>query len=115
MAPDEDLTEPSYASSGVPSPWPMSDKGVKQFFEEFEAFIAENQKLLDRSQELMRKIDQLENENKQLRAEFQASEAKLHAVETMVANNIRETGDSLRKARNMTSLMIEETGKRISK
>jgi hypothetical protein len=44
---------------------------------EFEGFLAENQKFLDRSQALMNRIDQLKNENKQLGDELQATRTRL--------------------------------------
>jgi predicted nucleic acid-binding Zn-ribbon protein len=76
---------------------------------EFESFLAENQKLIDRSQALMTTIDRLEKENNQLRDELEATRAKLQAFES----NTRQSDDSLKKAKNEISRLIEEVDKRI--
>jgi predicted nucleic acid-binding Zn-ribbon protein len=56
---------------------------------EFEGFLAENQKLLDRSQALMNRVGQLENENKQLGDELQVTKARLGSIESNIVNNTR--------------------------
>jgi len=81
---------------------------------EFESFLAENQKLIDRSQALMSTVDRLEKENKQLRDELEVSRAKLRALESNVAA-MQQSDDALRKARNEIARLIEETDKRVSK
>ena len=97
----------------MPPPSPMSDR-VTVERKEFEGFLAENQKLLDRSQTLMEKIDQLENENKQLRDEIQATKTRLTSLETNIANT-RQADDSLKKARETMSRLTKEAEKRITK
>jgi len=82
---------------------------------EFEDFLAENQKLLDRSRVLVSKIDELENGNKQLRDELQATKAKLQFIESNMARNTRQGEESLRKARETMSRLAKEAEKRISK
>ena len=92
----------------------MSDR-VTVERKEFEGFLAENQKLLDRSQALMNRIDQLENENKQLRDELQATKTRLGSLESNIVKNTREADDSLRKARETMSRLSKEADKRVSK
>jgi predicted nucleic acid-binding Zn-ribbon protein len=92
----------------------MSDR-IAVDRKEFEDFLAENQKLLERSQALMGKVDQLESENRQLRDELQATKAKLGAMESKMATGTREGDESLRKARETMSRLAKEAEKRISK
>ena len=87
----------------------MSDR-VTVERKEFENFLAENQKLIDRSQALMNTIDRLEKENKQLREELEASRARAQLLES----NARQSGDSLKKARNDLSRLIQEADKRLA-
>jgi len=91
----------------------MSDR-VTVERKEFESFLAENQKLIDRSQALMGTIDRLEKENKQLRDELEVSKARLRAAESNMAG-MRQSDDALKKARNEVARLIEETDKRVSK
>ena len=81
---------------------------------EFESFLAENQKLIDRSQALVGTIDRLEKDNKQLRDELEMSKARLRSLETDVAD-MRQSDDVLKKARSNIARMIEEADKRTSK
>jgi len=91
----------------------MSDR-VTVERKEFESFLAENQKLIDRSQALMGTIDKLEKENKQLRDELDSSRSRLRALERDMTDT-RQSDDALKKARNNIARLIEETDKRISK
>ena len=92
----------------------MSDR-VAVERKEFEGFLAENQKLLDRCQALMGKIDQLKNENEQLRDELQATKARLGAIESNAVRFTRQGDESLRKARETISRLAKEADKRTSK
>jgi len=87
----------------------MSDR-VTVERKEFEDFLAENQKLIDRSQALMNTIDKLERENKQLREELDASRARLQVIES----NVRQSDNSLKKAKSEVSRLIEEADRRLS-
>ena len=78
---------------------------------EFESFLAENQKLIERSQGLMSTIDRLEKENKQLREELEAMRARHQLLES----SARQSDDSLKRARGNIARLIEEADKRISK
>jgi predicted nucleic acid-binding Zn-ribbon protein len=91
----------------------MSDR-VTVERKEFESFLAENQKLIERSQALMNTIDRLEKENKQMRDELEASRARLRTLESSMAA-MRQSDDALKKARNNIARLIEETDKRTSK
>ena len=82
---------------------------------EFEGFLAENQKFLDRSQALMNRFNELENENEQLGVELQATKTRLRAIESDIANNTRQGDESLRKAWEIMSRLAEEADKRTSK
>jgi len=87
----------------------MSDR-VTVERKEFEDFLAENEKLIDRSQALMNTIDKLEKENKQLREELDASRARLQVLES----NVRQSDNSLKKAKSEVSRLIEEADRRLS-
>jgi len=78
---------------------------------EFESFLAENQKLIDRSMALMNEVDRLEKENKRLREELGSSKARLQVFES----TINQSDESLKRARSNISRLIEEADKRISK
>jgi predicted nucleic acid-binding Zn-ribbon protein len=91
----------------------MSDR-VTVERKEFESFLAENQKLIERSQALMNTIDRLEKENKQMRDELEASRERLRTLESSMAA-MRQSDDALKKARNNIARLIEETDKRTSK
>jgi len=76
---------------------------------EFENFIAENQKLVDRSQGMMTTIAKLEKENMQLRQELEESKIKLRSYESSDSH----IDDSVRKARDDISRLIMEIDKRV--
>jgi len=82
---------------------------------EFEAFLADNQSLMDRCQQLVKRIDELEKANKQLREDVQASKAKAEFLEANLGASSRETDDSLRKTRETITRLIRETDKRVPK
>jgi len=113
----------SHAGTAAPAPQPETPKtmpspgGNKITVDrnEFEGFLAEEQKFFDRSQALMNRLDQLENENKQLGDELQATKARLGMIESNVANNTRQTDDSLRNAMETISRLAKEADKRTSK
>ena len=87
----------------------MSDR-VTVERKEFESFLAENQKLIERSQALMDTIDRLEKENRQLREELGASTSRLQVLES----NVRQSDDLLKRARSNISRLLEEADRRLS-
>jgi len=82
---------------------------------EFEAFLADNQSLMDRCQQLVKRIDELEKANKQLHDEIQASNAKVESLEANMGASSRQVDDSLRKTRETIARLIRETDKRVPK
>jgi predicted nucleic acid-binding Zn-ribbon protein len=93
----------------------MSDR-VTVERKDFDSFLAENQKLIERSQALMSAIDRLEKDNKQLRDELQVSMTRLRALESSMGDmrqSERQSDEALKKARNNIARLIEETDKRI--
>ena len=82
---------------------------------EFEAFLSDNQALLERSQRLIEKIDGLERTVKQLRDELKVSKDKLDSLESTVNTSKGQSDESLRKARETMARLAKETEKRISR
>jgi len=103
----------SYPTVGKGVGLAMSDR-VTVERKEFESFLAENQKLIDRSQALMSTIDRLEKENKQLRDELEVSRARVRALEVN-ASEMRQSDDALKRARANVARLMEEADKRLAK
>jgi len=82
---------------------------------EFEAFLSDNQALLERSQKLIEKIDGLERTVKQLRDELKVSKEKLDSLESTVNTSKGQSDESLRKARETMARLAKETEKRLSR
>ena len=82
---------------------------------EFEAFLSDNQALLERSQKLIERIDALEKINRQLRDELKTSKEKLESLEATVNVSKSRSDESLRRARETMARLASETEKRISK
>jgi predicted nucleic acid-binding Zn-ribbon protein len=82
---------------------------------EFEAFLVDNQSLMDRCQQLVKRIDEVEKVNKQLQEDLQASKAKVESLEANLGAGSRQMDDSLRKTRETITRLIRETDKRVSK
>ena len=82
---------------------------------EFEAFLADNQSLMDRCQQLAKRIDELEKVNKQLHEDLQASKVKVESLEANIGASSRQMDDSLRKTRETLTRLIRETDKRVPK
>lgn len=81
---------------------------------EFDAFLAENQAILERTQKLIEKIDSLTALNKQLRDELQASKEKRDLAQVDLNVSVRQTDETLRSAREKMARLISETDRRIS-
>ncbi|HUO41779.1 MAG TPA: hypothetical protein VMU35_02305 [Methylomirabilota bacterium] len=82
---------------------------------EFEAFLSDNQALLERSQKLIEKIDSLEKIVSQLRNELKISKEKLDSLEAVVNTSKSQSDETLRRARETMARLARETEKRISK
>jgi predicted nucleic acid-binding Zn-ribbon protein len=76
---------------------------------EFEAFLSDNQALLERSQKLIEKIDSLEKMDRQLREELKASKEKLESLEASVNISKSQSDESLRRARETMARLARET------
>ena len=81
---------------------------------EFEAFLSDNQALLERSQKLIERIDTLEKMVRQLRDELKASKEKLASLEASANISKSQSDEALRKARETMARLAKETEKRIS-
>ncbi|HKM51069.1 MAG TPA: hypothetical protein VJZ75_07820 [Candidatus Bathyarchaeia archaeon] len=81
---------------------------------EFEAFLSENQALIERSQKLVETIDTLERLNRQLRDELQISKERLESIEANLNISTRQTDETIRKARDTMTRLLRETEKRVS-
>ena len=81
---------------------------------EFEAFLSENQTLVERSQKLVETIDTLERLNRQLRDELQTLKEKLESMEANLNISTRQTDETIRKARDTMARLLRETEKRVS-
>jgi len=81
---------------------------------EFEAFLSENQALIERSQKLVETIDTLERLNRQLRDELQISNERLESMEANLNISTRQTDETIRKARDTMTRLLRETEKRVS-
>ncbi|MGA2973291.1 MAG: hypothetical protein ABSE39_11820 [Candidatus Bathyarchaeia archaeon] len=82
---------------------------------EFEAFLVDNQSLMDRCQQLVKRIDEVEKVNKQLQEDLQASKAKIESLEANMGASSRQMDDSLRKTRETITRLMRETDKRVPK
>jgi cell division septum initiation protein DivIVA len=82
---------------------------------EFEAFLAENQTLLERSEKLLQTIAALERTNNQLRQELLAAKESLKTLRVDPDGENRQADEGLRRARERTSSvlhLLDEAGKR---
>jgi len=82
---------------------------------EFEAFLSDNQALLERSQKLIERIDALEKMNKQLRDELKASKEKSESLEAAINASKSQSDESLRRARETMARLVRESEKWTSK
>jgi len=78
---------------------------------EFEAFLSDNQALLERSQKLIEKIDALEKMNRQLREELKITKEKLDALESTMNTSRSQSDESLRRARETMARLVRESEK----
>ncbi len=82
---------------------------------EFEAFIEENQTLLERSEKMIQTIEALEKANHELRQELQAAQENLKTLKANLDRENPQADDGLRQARERTSSvlkLLDEVGKR---
>jgi len=82
--------------------------------EEFEAFLAENQELVERCEKLIVKIDALEKLNKNLDERLRTSEQKLSLVEQNNRLDLESADETLRKSRAIMTWLLQETDRRLT-
>lgn len=82
--------------------------------QEFEAFMAENQQLVDRCEKLLVKVDSLGKLNKNLEDELRSAEQRLKLMEDKAGIELKQGDETLRKARATMAKLIEETERRLS-
>ena len=82
---------------------------------EFEAFLSDNQALLERSHELIERIDCLEKMNKQLRDDLKTTKETLESLGEGMNISKGESDQSLRKARETMARLVRESEKWTSK
>lgn len=81
---------------------------------EFEAFIAENQQLVERCERLLKKVDEFSKLNKDLEGQLRDAQQKLGAFENRLSMDVRQGDEILRKARATMTRLIEDVDRRIS-
>jgi len=82
---------------------------------EFEAFLAENQTLLERSEKMIQTMEALEKANDELRQELQAAQENLKTLKANLERENPQADDGLRQARERTSnvlKLLDEVGER---
>lgn len=80
---------------------------------EFEAFLAQNQALVERSEGLIQKIDGLQKINKDLEEELRAIKEKFESIETELNIEVRQGDETLRKARETIAHLLRESEEQI--
>jgi cell division septum initiation protein DivIVA len=82
---------------------------------EFEAFIEENQTLLERSEKMIQTIEALEKANHELRQKLQAAQESRKTLKANLDRENPQADDTLRQARERTSnvlKLLDDVGKR---
>ncbi len=82
--------------------------------QEFQAFLAQNQELLERYQKLVNQLDGLRKLNKDLDEKLRQAEQKLDQIENKVGVDVQQADETLRKARDAMARLIQETDRRLS-
>lgn len=77
--------------------------------DEFQAFLAENKKLMDRYEELLDKLAQVSKLNEELEGKLKTTQQKLREYETMLTRTTTETDQTLRSAREKMSQLLEQS------
>lgn len=80
---------------------------------EFQAFVAENQELVQRYQKLLEKVDSIRNLNKDLEEKLRLAEQKISSLEQKAAAEVQEGDGALRKARDTMAWLIKETERQV--
>lgn len=81
---------------------------------EFQAFIAENSKLMEKYRELLDRLTELTHLNQDLNRNMKAAEEKLKEYESLFAADVTQSDQVLRKARESMERLFEETKRVLS-
>lgn len=81
---------------------------------EFQAFIAENSKLMEKYRELLDKLTELTHLNQDLNRNMKAAQEKLKEYESLFAADVTQSDQVLRKARESMERLFEETKRVLS-
>lgn len=78
---------------------------------EFQAFLAENKRLMEKYRDLLDKLAQFTRLNQDLDSRVRAAEEKLREYETAFTTDVTRSDDLLRSARESMERLFEETRK----
>ncbi len=81
---------------------------------EFQAFIAENSKLMEKYRELLDRLTELTHLNQDLNRNMKAAQEKLKEYESLFAADVTQSDQVLRKARESMERLFEETKRVLS-
>jgi len=81
---------------------------------EFEAFLADNQALLERVKKLVKRIDDLQQQQHQLQEELLATREREETTNAAFNVDTRQAEQSIRQARKTIAHLMEESDRRIS-
>lgn len=81
---------------------------------EFQAFIAENSKLMEKYRELLDRLTELTHLNQDLNRTLKAAQEKLKEYESLFAADVTQSDQVLRKARESMERLFEETKRVLS-
>jgi predicted nucleic acid-binding Zn-ribbon protein len=79
---------------------------------DFEAFLAENQTLVERSAKILERVDNLERLNRELEDELKKTKEKMNLVEANIASEHTHASKALRDARDAIARLMKEIEKR---
>lgn len=81
---------------------------------EFQAFVAENQELVQRYQKQLEQLGSLRSLNKDLEEKLRLAEQKISSLEQKAAVEVQEGDGTLRKARDTMARLMKETERQLS-
>jgi predicted nucleic acid-binding Zn-ribbon protein len=75
---------------------------------EFKAFLAENQQLVERYGKLLDRLESLKKLNGELEERLRLAQEKISIFEHKIVTDVREADETLRKARDTMSRLMEQ-------
>ncbi len=82
--------------------------------QEFDAFLVENQHLVERLEKLLQKVDALKSLNKSLEERLRAMEQKTALTQEKGTTDLRGADETLRMSRPIMARLLGETDRRLS-